>query len=69
MGPMSPQEFRALPRWRQALERIYRGGGFELYYLIERWWKHKPFPRASLDAPVARTAWSDFALIVTGFTA
>jgi len=43
--PFSPEEFRELPRWRRALERIYRSGfGCGLYYLLELWWKKLYFP-------------------------
>jgi len=43
--PFSPTEFRELPRWRRAMERIYRSGvGCGLYYLLELWWKKLYFP-------------------------
>jgi omega-6 fatty acid desaturase (delta-12 desaturase) len=44
--PLSKDEFDALPRWRQRLERCYRGTvvGLGLYYLIELWWKKLYFP-------------------------
>ncbi|MFC5474492.1 fatty acid desaturase [Paraherbaspirillum soli] len=43
--PYSLDEFRALPRWRQRLERVYRSGcGSWLYYLIEMWWLRMYFP-------------------------
>jgi omega-6 fatty acid desaturase (delta-12 desaturase) len=39
-APWSKAEFDALPRHRQALERLYRGGlGWGAYYLVELWWK------------------------------
>lgn len=39
-APFSKAEFDALPRHRQALERLYRSGfGWGAYYLIEMWWK------------------------------
>jgi omega-6 fatty acid desaturase (delta-12 desaturase) len=42
--PRSLEEFRALPRWRQRLERIYRSGfGPGLYYMIDMWWKRMYF--------------------------
>jgi omega-6 fatty acid desaturase (delta-12 desaturase) len=38
--PLSKAEFDAFPRYRQALERLYRCGlGWGAYYLIEMWWK------------------------------
>lgn len=43
--PLSKPEFDALPRWRRALERIYRSpAGPGLFYLIEVWWKKLWFP-------------------------
>jgi omega-6 fatty acid desaturase (delta-12 desaturase) len=39
-APYSKAEFDALPRHRQALERLYRCGlGWGAYYLVEMWWK------------------------------
>ena len=39
-APYSKAEFDALPRHRQALERLYRSGaGWGAYYLVEMWWK------------------------------
>lgn len=39
-APLSKEEFDALPKYRQRLERIYRGGaGWGLYYFVELWWK------------------------------
>ena len=44
-APYSLEEYRALPRWRRALERVYRTGlGPGLYYLIEIWWLKLFFP-------------------------
>ncbi|WP_228124507.1 fatty acid desaturase [Glaciimonas soli] len=43
--PLSLDEFQALPRWRQLLERIYRSGWAPwLYYFIEMWWQRMYFP-------------------------
>jgi len=43
--PHSLQEFRALPRWRQKLERLYRSGWAPwLYYTVDMWWKKMYFP-------------------------
>lgn len=58
-SPFSPDEFRALPRWRRLLERVYRGGGFGLYYLVERWARHKFVPIAALEPAWRRAAWID----------
>jgi len=44
-APLTPEEFRAMPRWRRALERVYRSGWAPwLYYLIEMWWLRMYFP-------------------------
>ncbi|GJG93317.1 fatty acid desaturase [Cupriavidus pauculus] len=44
-APYSLEEFRALPRRRRVMERIYRNGfGAGLYYLIEIWWFKLFFP-------------------------
>lgn len=43
--PLSLEEFQALPRRRQWLERIYRSGWAPwLYYLVEMWWQRMYFP-------------------------
>ncbi|MDY7578992.1 fatty acid desaturase [Herbaspirillum sp. RTI4] len=43
--PHSLQEFQALPKWRQRLERLYRSGWAPgLYYTLEMWWKRMYFP-------------------------
>jgi omega-6 fatty acid desaturase (delta-12 desaturase) len=44
--PLSPEEYRALPRWRRAMERLYRGSaaGPGPYYFFEIWWKRLYFP-------------------------
>lgn len=47
-SPYSKEEFDALPKYRQTLEKFYRsplGHGF--YYMIEIWWKRLFFPKAS----------------------
>lgn len=37
-APLSPQEFRRLPRWRRRLERVYRTPfGVVVYALVELW--------------------------------
>jgi omega-6 fatty acid desaturase (delta-12 desaturase) len=47
-APYSLEEFTALPRWRRALERLYRSGyGAGLYYLVEIWWCKLFFPGRS----------------------
>jgi omega-6 fatty acid desaturase (delta-12 desaturase) len=43
--PLSPEEFAALPIWRQRLERVYRSvWGLGLYYAVEMWSKSLFFP-------------------------
>ncbi len=47
--PMTVGEFEALPRWRQALHRLYRnrsGLGLGLHYAIEIWAPRMLWPRA-----------------------
>src|SRR5438034_3365869 len=64
-SPLSVKEYRSLPLWRRILERVYRNVlGFGVYYLIERWWKHKFYPRASEPGGRLLAARLDFALIV-----
>ena len=66
-SPLTKAEYDRLPAWRRAVERLYRSPlGFAPYYLVERWWKDKFFPRRSRERrPVF---WLDFALLV-GFLA
>lgn len=46
--PFSPEEYLALPRSRQRMERLYRSGfGHGFYYFIELWWKKLYFPATS----------------------
>lgn len=52
--PLTLEEFRALPRWRQRVERIYRSlPGVLPLYLSEIWWKLEIAPnkehRAHID--------------------
>ena len=43
--PLTIEDFRTLPRWRQGLERSYRSGWMPgLYYLVEIWWLRMYFP-------------------------
>jgi omega-6 fatty acid desaturase (delta-12 desaturase) len=63
-SPLTKAEYDALAAWRRALERLYRGPlGFAPYYLRERWWRDKFFPRHASDR--ARLAsWLDLALTI-----
>jgi omega-6 fatty acid desaturase (delta-12 desaturase) len=64
-SPLSKLEFDRLPRWRRNVERLYRSPlGFGPYYLVERWWKDKFFPRGPHRNN--KEYWRDFAL-VAGF--
>src|SRR5215469_5861199 len=61
-SPLTKAEYDALPAWRRAVERLYRGPlGFAPYYLRERWWRDKFFPRRASDR-ARLTCWLDFAL-------
>jgi len=45
--PVSPAQFRAMPPWRRAIERVYRAWwGLWLHSIVEIWWKHMAMPRA-----------------------
>ncbi len=63
-SPLTKAEFDRLPAWRRAVERLYRGPlGFAPYYLVERWWKEKLFPRRHRRRRLA--GWLDFALLLS----
>lgn len=65
--PFTKAAFDAMPRWRQVLERFYRmpaGIGLAPYYIIERWWAVKFFPRGFLPRRFRPAAWRYFALMV-----
>jgi omega-6 fatty acid desaturase (delta-12 desaturase) len=66
-APFSKAEYDALPRHRQALERLYRSGfGWGAYYLVEMWWKKLYFAsRRQIGASRARYRW-DSALVTVG---
>src|SRR5256885_1388604 len=52
-----------MPQWRQWLERLYRGPnviGWSLYYLVERWWDMKLFPRDHMPELHRKAAWPHF---------
>jgi acyl-lipid omega-6 desaturase (Delta-12 desaturase) len=66
--PFSREEFRALPRWRRAMERIYRTvPGIGLFYFVEIWWKHMIVPRAADFAKLRRGAYVTDLMLVCGF--
>jgi len=61
--PFTKAEYDAMPAWRQWLERVYRGPsviGWALYYLVERWWDMKLFPRGHMPAAHRKAAWPHF---------
>lgn len=63
-SPLSKQEFDALPRWRRVVERFYRSPiGLGAYYLKERWWRDKFFPRRRHAVGARREFFVDFALV------
>ena len=46
--PVSPAAYRAMPRWRRAVEHLYRSWwGLWVHSMVEIWWKHMAMPRAS----------------------
>ncbi len=64
-SPLTKAEYDRLPRWRRGLERLYRSPlGFAPYYLIERWWQDKFFPRRGRGARGRPVHWLDFTLLL-----
>ena len=65
--PRSLSEFRALPKWKRGLERVYRSGWAPwLYYLVEIWWVRMFFPnRATM--PTRRRVFTWDCLLVSAF--
>ncbi|HEX9489695.1 MAG TPA: fatty acid desaturase [Stellaceae bacterium] len=72
-SPLSKAEYDGLAPWRRWVQRLYRGPlGFAPYYLIERWWRDKFFPRHHVEAAQHALFWTDFALLaayLAGFVA
>jgi omega-6 fatty acid desaturase (delta-12 desaturase) len=67
--PRTLAEFRALPPWRRALERVYRSGWAPwLYYLVEVWWRHMFFP-SRRHMPTRRRVFFWDSVLVTLFAA
>jgi len=68
--PHSLQEFRALPRWRQKLERLYRSGWAPwLYYTVDMWWKKMYFPsRKQMPTRRAEFIWDGVLVSVAAAT-
>ena len=63
--PLSFEEYSRLPKWRQAIERLYRVPflGFAPYYARERWLKEKFFPPRHLAGTRRKGQYLDFALL------
>jgi omega-6 fatty acid desaturase (delta-12 desaturase) len=65
--PLTVEAYGALPRWRQALERVYRSGWAPgLYYFVEVWWKRLWFPSAR-TMPTRRPVFFWDSLLVSVF--
>ncbi|VAW92305.1 hypothetical protein MNBD_GAMMA21-1203 [hydrothermal vent metagenome] len=65
--PLSKQEYDALTAFGKFKYRMYRAPTiwiFGLYYIIERWWKVKFFPRAHMPRQVQRQAWFQFSYLM-----
>ena len=65
--PLAKAEYDALPAWKRALKRLHRnplGLGFALYYIAERWWQVKFFPRVDVPRRHRKSAWRHFALLI-----
>ncbi|MGE0226588.1 MAG: fatty acid desaturase [Acetobacteraceae bacterium] len=61
--PLTLAQYRALGRWGRFKQRLYRSRSllvFGLYYIAERWWHAKFFPRARMPVHVQRQAWPHF---------
>jgi acyl-lipid omega-6 desaturase (Delta-12 desaturase) len=44
--PVSPAQYAAMPRWRRAVEHLYRSWwGLWVHSIFEIWWKHMAMPR------------------------
>jgi len=67
--PHTLAEYRAMPRGRRALERLYRSGWAPwLYYLVEIWWRRLLFPNAR-HMPSRRPAFRRDSWLVCAFAA
>lgn len=66
-APLSKAEFDAFPRYRRALERLYRSGlGWGAYYLVEMWWKKLYFASRKEIGSSRRKYRLDSLLVTTG---
>ena len=61
--PLSREEYDSLTPFGRFKYRLYRAPSiwfFGLYYIVERWWKVKFFPRAHMPEHVRRSGWRHF---------
>lgn len=65
--PLSREEYDSLSSFGQFKYRMYRAPGiwvFGLYYIVERWWQVKFFPRPHMPPHVQRNAWIQFSYLM-----
>ena len=65
--PLSKADYDSLIPFKQFMYRVYRAPSvcfFGLYYIVERWWQAKFFPRAHMPPKVQRYAWRQFAFLM-----
>ncbi len=63
-SPLSKEEYDALPKWRQSVEKLYRSvAGICFYYLAERWLKDKFYPFKRTVGQYKTVYWLDFLLV------
>ena len=63
-SPLSLDEYQAMSRPKQLVQKIYRSSiGFGPYYIFERWLKDKFIPRRHLPAASHKGGWRDFTLL------
>ena len=64
-SPLSKADYDALSLPARCLQRFYRSAlGLGTYYLVERWWKCKFFPRRRVVGRHRAAYWWDFALLL-----
>ena len=68
-SPLSRDEYAALSPAKRWLQRFYRTPvGLGAYYLVERWWGHKLFPRRAHGFARREACWQDFRLVIVFLT-
>jgi omega-6 fatty acid desaturase (delta-12 desaturase) len=68
--PLSVLEYQKLTAWQQFKYRFYRSTSlwsFGIYYIFERWWQVKLFPRNRMPKHVQRAAWPHTIYLVIYF--